>query len=285
MYATKLGVRTPRVLYCGVAKDLPQNISSFGQKYVVKPLEGWNANGVKVIKDGVNILKNEKFSFDSVLKEYKPDQPTVVEELIESAHPKFENLVPPDYKFFVYEGRPEIMFYVDRNKGQYCADFFDVSSRKWKHLENFTSILGPNCPPDKYDLGASMEADMTDAVRILASSVDKNWIRIDMFDSRNGPTLGEFTPYSTHGKESPLVDCVMSYLFIAHSEHHGGLSDDAVTVKESPIAIDVKNELKIHSSTGQPDPVDFFPPEAKEWEQYDQLEKCKKVMEAQRIQN
>ena len=43
LYATKLWVRTPRILFCGVANDLPWDMTSFGQKYVVKPPVGHSA--------------------------------------------------------------------------------------------------------------------------------------------------------------------------------------------------------------------------------------------------
>ena len=47
-----------------------------------------------------------------------------------------------------------------------------------------------------------------------------------LYDSKDGPILGEFTPFSALGKADPLPSCVMSYLFTAHAKH-GGLTDDA----------------------------------------------------------
>jgi len=286
LYATKLGVRTPRILFCGVAKDLPRDMTSFGQKYVVKPLVGHSARGVKVVRDGVNLLEHDKVSYGSLIKEYGPDKETIVEEIIESAHPKFESFIPPDFKFQVYEGRPEILFFIDRNKGRDCKDFFHVSSKNWKHQEGWTHLDYPNCHPDKY-MEPSRQAAMMDAVRVLASSVGENWIRVDMYDSKDGPVFGEITPYSTNGKAVPLVDCVMSYLFTAHAGH-GGLIDDAATVDESELVKEFKNKLKmkIELPTEHPKPIHdggfgVFPIEASEWKQYGEVEKCKKVKEAQ----
>ena len=78
-YATKLGVRTPRILFCGVAGDLPKDINTLGGKYVVKPLRGHSSQGVKVIVDGVNTLTNqdddyydeeeEEFSYNTLVDE------------------------------------------------------------------------------------------------------------------------------------------------------------------------------------------------------------------------
>jgi len=286
LYATKLGVRTPRILFCGVAKDLPRDMTSFGQKYVVKPLVGHSARGVKVVRDGVNIFKHEKVSYGALIKQYGPERETIVEEIIESAHPKFKSFIPPDFKFQVYEGRPEILFFIDRNKGRECKDFFHVSSKNWKHQEGWTHLDYPNCHPDKY-LEPSRQTAMMDAVRVLANSVGENWIRIDMYDSKEGPVLGEFTPYSTNGKAVPLVDCVMSYLFTAHAGH-GGMIDDAATVDGSEPLKTFKNKLKmeIEFPTEHPKPIHdggfgTFPIEADEWKQYGEVEKCNKVMEAQ----
>lgn len=281
MYATKLGVRTPQILFCGVAKDLPRDIASLGKKYVVKPLNGWSARGVKVVYDGVNVLKGKKVSYDILVKEYGPEEETVVEEIVESADSKYNGLAPPDYKVHVFEGVPEIMFRMDRNKGQKCWDFVDVSS-KWKRIEGFLqSVSGyPNCPASTSYPEPSREAALMNAVRILASKVSKNWIRIDMYDSKDGPILGEFTPFSALGKADPLPSCVMSYLFTAHAKH-GGLTDDADTIRALKQGLGLKQSDVPEDQDQKEDKFDFYPPEAQEWKQYKQISKCNMVMKAQ----
>mmetsp|Transcript_6609 Transcript_6609/g.14966 ORF Transcript_6609/g.14966 Transcript_6609/m.14966 type:complete len:509 (+) Transcript_6609:90-1616(+) len=293
LYATKLGVRTPQILFCGVAKDLPKNMTSLGKNYVVKPLKGYSARGVKVVRDGVDILKSEKISYKKIIKEYGLEEETIVEELIESADPKFERLVPPDHKFYVYEGgMPELLLYIDRNEGQQCRDYFDISSQKMRFLEDlFDNNQGrglmPHCIHDnrsKIVLEPSRQAALADAVQTLASSAGENWIRIDMFDSKDGPVLGEFTPFSHNGNVQPLVGCVMSYLFIAHAEHGDESTDDAEFISKREDVRELKKKLRMKKQTDLPIEhanVDFYPPEAREWLQYDELTKCKKVMEAQ----
>ena len=45
------------------------------------------------------MLEHDKVSYGSLIKEYRPDKETIVEEIIESAHPKFESFISPDFKF------------------------------------------------------------------------------------------------------------------------------------------------------------------------------------------
>lgn len=129
MFATKHGVRTPRVLFCGKAKDISKSMDSFGNKYVIKPLKGHSAQGVKVVRDGLDIMANESVGHDTLTEEYHgSEKEMMVEELIESANPKYGGLIPPDYKFFTYGGgRVEMMWYIDRYEEE-CCSIFDVSS-------------------------------------------------------------------------------------------------------------------------------------------------------------
>lgn len=282
-YATKLGVLTPRILFCGLAKDLPKDINTLGKKYVVKPLSGHSAQGVKVIVDGVNTLNNnrdddEEFSYNTLVEEYGSQEETIVEELIESADPKYNGLIPPDYKFHVYGGKvPEILLFIDRNKGQKCEDHFDVTSSKdkWKVIEELPLRDQPHCPKSTLYSDTSRETAMMDAVRKVAIKASKNWLRIDMYDSINGPVFGEITPWSSNGLAAPRASCVMSYLFTAHAYNNEDL-DDAATVNE----LKRKFGLETFNSSGNHDD-EFHPPEANQWKTYTQMEKCNKVMKAQ----
>ncbi|KAL9190958.1 hypothetical protein ACHAXT_000664 [Thalassiosira profunda] len=295
LYATKLGVRTPEILFCGVAKDLPRNMTSLGRNYVVKPLQGHSARGVQVVREGVDILSNEPVSYRATLKKYGPEEPTIVEDLVESAHPAFKGRVPPDYKFQVFEGRPELMWLVDRNEGTKCKDYFDVSSdARWPYLKGFQfSRKMPNCRPTRqgdrighrHYLGPRRAA-MDEAVQTLIRDIGPDWMRVDMYDGKRGPTLGEFTPFSSSGKALPLDSCVMPYLFIAHAER-GEATDDAKTMREAEGIGEAKAWLGLQGAgswwnrwRGRSN-VGFSPKEVNRWNGYDELQKCKAVMEAQ----
>ena len=116
---------------------------------------------------------------------------------------------------------------------------------------------------------------MLKAVRKVASNASKNWLRIDMYDSKNGPVFGEITPWSNNGQAAPRASCVMSYLFTAHAYKNGDL-DDAATVNEvkKRFGLDTYNTTDNHDD-------EFHTPEARQWRSYTQMEKCNKVMEAQ----
>ena len=295
MYATKHGVRTPRILFCGKAKDIPRSTNLFGNNYVIKPLKRHSAQGVRVIRNGLDIMKmkNERVSYDMLTKAYDEDETEIlVEELIGSANPKYDGLIPPDYKFFVYGGgKIELLWIIDRNMKPECSNFFDLSlsNKNWSFLED---VIGGYPRPCSNDARKAILEDaprqrrklMEDAAQTLADSIGPNWMRIDMYDSTHGPVLGEFTPFSGNGKGEPFFKCVMSYLFIAHAEH-GAPNDDSDLISKS--LLNDANEFKArsrmknrakHSNNGT---FDFYPPEAREWLEFDEMTKCKKVMAAQ----
>ncbi len=83
----------------------------------------------------------------------------------------------------------------------------------------------------------------------------------------------------------------MTYLIMAHAKHGGWTSDDAATVGRLKNADEIMNRLGLkeergRSQRGLPSTEHredgFFPPEAAEWKTYGELEKCNRVMEAQR---
>jgi hypothetical protein len=174
MFASKHGVRTSRVLFCGKAKDISKSMDSFGNKYVIKPLKGHSAQGVKVVRDGLDIMANETISRDTLMKEYHGSEiEMMVEELIESANPKYDGLIPPDYKFFTYGGgRVELMWYIDRYEEE-CCSIFDVSSNNgMKFMKDVIHHQYPTCPIDirkELEKGSTRQKAMKDAAQILAS--------------------------------------------------------------------------------------------------------------------
>ena len=62
----------------------------FGETYVVKPLSGYSARGVNIVRNGTNILSGKKVSRDALVSSYGAGEATIVEELIESAIPQFD---------------------------------------------------------------------------------------------------------------------------------------------------------------------------------------------------
>lgn len=306
IYATKMGVQTPKLLFCGKARDV--NVTALGSNnYVVKPLSGHSARGVIVVKNGVDLFTKKEATHD-LFVEGGSDELTMVEELIESAHPAYKDLVPPDYKFHVYEKRMEIMWKVDRNeKEKGCRKVFDVSNDNWQTMDELN-----NCKEGSYDgefqhlLSPERKGAMKNAVEALASNMGMNWMRVDMFDGKDGPVLGEFTAYSTMGKTrsfystmvktakktaSSFEGCVMAYLFLAHTEH--GASDDRYTLQalenestavneyKKQLGLGIKTESAYNSNLLSALPKHITLEEIEEFEEMTQLERCEKVMKMQ----
>ena len=305
MYATKLGIRTPRILFCGKAKDLADSMDSFGNKYVIKPLTGHSAEGVKVVRDGVDIMDMmTPISYDVLTKEYagidESETEMIVEELVESANPKYDGLIPPDYKFQTYGGgKTELLVYIDRNEQlpnrPECSDNFDISSTKgWRFLEGviITYSRGP-CPDEiRKDLekDTSRQKAMKQAVQILADNIGPNHYRIDMYDSIHGPVLGEFTPYGGKGHGEPLFNCIMTYLFIRHAEYGAGKSDDYGLIQDDLLEeanlfktiTRMKTTFEGNAKHSTDKTLDSRQVEAREWLHLDKMTKCHKVIAAQR---
>ena len=130
---------------------------------------------------------------------------------------------------------------------------------------------------------------MDDAVGTLARDIGHDWMRIDMYDGKDGPVLGEFTPFSSSGKSGPLDSCVMTYLFVARAER-GEATDDIETLRKAKNVTEAKAWLGLNETVrskeehrrGRSNVGIFLPAEVRKWNEYDQLAKCKAVMEAQR---
>jgi len=247
------------------------------------------------VVDGVDKFSGKKVGRDTLVKDYGPEGETIVEELMESAHPYFEGDIPPDYKFHVYEGRPEVLWIIDRNEDHHgfkCNTNFDISSDKWRPLE--LDSLFPWCPPDKdgninkHYLDPSRKVAMMKAVRALAGKLGNDWMRIDMFDSSRGPVIGEFTPYSGTGhSRDPVDSCIMSHLIVAHAEN-GRAKDDIETLRvvgeKWEVDLGFLGESAERAEGRSPfnwNQLGLTLEEVRQWNEYSELEKCKVTMKAQ----
>ncbi|MBQ9274196.1 MAG: hypothetical protein IJ228_05220 [Succinivibrio sp.] len=120
---------------------------------------------------------------------YKDIKPAILcEEFLELGHDL------PDYKFFCFHGEPRL-FYIAQNRfgpGGTQMDFYDL---KGDHLP-FTRLY-PNAPvPPKKPQHLDR---MLDIARALARPFP--FVRVDFFDTPQGPLLGELTFYPGNGTE------------------------------------------------------------------------------------
>ena len=217
-YASRLGVRTPRILHCGStaggglpldSDDLDAWKRHFGNDFVSKPLTSWSAKGVRVVANG-----QERMTLD---QPYHNDTVLIVEELVQS--PAFRNKIPPDYKFYTIDGAVELGRYINRN-GKKCVAFFDPNSSNWTKVHDPQEDASTTqvCQQDSFGLSNKRNQDlMLTAVKLLASQLGGSMMRVDMFDTRDGPMLGEFTAFPANGMYFPFGGCLHSYLTIRHA--------------------------------------------------------------------
>jgi hypothetical protein len=125
VFARSVGVRTPRVLFCGSLRDLPETWpSTWGGRFVCKPLWGHSSLGVLILIDGVDVSTGRPFagrrdvaaiyehrngssSKESDLLQHQRNALVIIEELVQS----FRGDVPPkDHKFYMIAGRAAGMY-------------------------------------------------------------------------------------------------------------------------------------------------------------------------------
>jgi len=251
-YAGKLGVGTPRILYCGRAGDLLLSSSSldnkdpnddlaalirrFGTNFVTKPLDGFGSKGVRVVADSAERMK--------LKQPYSDDAIVMVEERIRSGNPEYAQRIPPDYKFYAFGKGLEYATFNDKNLQPACTAFFDPNTANWTRVpgpddgSNETNVVGnPICATRTRDYalyqGPQLQREMTNAVRRLLEPMDGSFVRVDMFETAEGtPVLGEFTPYPFNGNFKPYMGCLTTYLFLKHAGRYPRSDDADVLLRE-----------------------------------------------------
>ena len=169
-------------------KDI--DFDSLPQKFVLKC--NHDSGSVKIIQDKstIDLCDMEKF-FESRLKmnpyvfgreyPYKDVKPCIVAEKFMT--PDDEDDIK-DYKFFCFNGKPEIMFIATDRSKDVKFDFFDMG---FNHLDitNIHEQSGLQIPkPDKFE-----------EMKEIAAKLSKNmkFVRVDLYEIKGKIYFGEFT--------------------------------------------------------------------------------------------
>jgi len=245
-YASRLGVRTPRILFCGRAEELYEDIllhgnatdndadmdnddnglelmmKRFGRSFVSKPLDMSSAKGVRVVADGVERMKLDE--------PYKGYLQVMVEELVQSPG-ELKGKIPPDYKFYTQGGGSYALLKIDRNGDSACLAYADPNTPTWE-ATIFDEEDNDRCRRDEYaPSNWTMREEMTATIRTLLGPLDGSTYRVDLFEPESGPPiLGEFTRSPHGGHHKGLLGCVHTHRILRNAVLDSPTSDDGTVV-------------------------------------------------------
>jgi hypothetical protein len=192
------GIYVPKIL--AFEDDFSQvKLDNLPNEFVLKPLGGNSNLGVFILKkvDGVflDLIRNIRFSEDELAEEYAKhvNNPSVnskilINEKINDNNDKY--VIPRDYKFYCFYGKLMIIMQKDANNNN------PEKEVKYKYWNENWEDLGEIMPIFSYDRRMekpNSSRKLIEIVENLSSMIPLPFVRIDMFDSENGPAFGEFT--------------------------------------------------------------------------------------------
>lgn len=185
--------------------SLPDELSpeDLKEPLVLKPsvmFSAWGVMMLEPISSGkwFEALRRRTLTFDQIVSEqraayerceYKGSYRLIAEERIEDENPQFT--VPLDYKVSVFYDRAEQVHQIDRNRDKVEYTFMD---REFNLLpegsiisEWRTTTAGEPHVPETGGL-------MLEIAEQLTKTLKTPFMRVDMFNGKNGPVVGELTP-------------------------------------------------------------------------------------------
>jgi hypothetical protein len=172
-----------------------------GERVALKFAQGWSAKGVMLLErtgedtyfDHMALrewsLEGIREHQDAVATKFRRKKPAwIVEELLHGAQP---GMVPFDYKFYMFQGQIGMVAQIDRNSSPPRMVKLD---RNLKPL-----IAGRDYWFKPKDLQPGVPIVPRSAVMLsrwaieLSQMTDAPFVRVDLYDTANGPYFGEFT--------------------------------------------------------------------------------------------
>ena len=201
-FVENLGLKVPDLYHVSdTVEEIPE-FSSLPNRFVIKPSRGYSSNNVFVMIDGKNQLDNQLWSRDAIIESIAA-QPNVnqnkgtkimIEEYLEDW--KNPEMIPYDYKFFMFGGKCAFVAIIERNsKSDNKKNRFWNVTTDWQMCKY--QIMQKQIPqiemPDKPDSWK----ELCDTARILGEELGI-FMRIDLYATTKGAVFGEFTP-QPHG--------------------------------------------------------------------------------------
>jgi hypothetical protein len=158
------------------------------RSYAIQPQ---NINSSQLIRLANYWTKKSFYNFPGKLPEwgYFDAVPRI---MIEECLVGSNDELPDDYKFFMFDGRCELIYKFSNRFGSPAIDLFDC---EWNRIEG--SYLLPNS-----EVEIPKPSSLKEMIRI-AECLSKNidFVRVDLYETNNGVKFGELTSYPMSGIE------------------------------------------------------------------------------------
>ena len=233
LFAHSLGVRTPRLLGCLESrKPQPAYSPSWPDEVVVKPINGWSSRGVTLVSRPSGNWRNvgndlwhkypafiveERVQRRRLLEAHRGNQNGFL-----ATHAHGRSTTPPDYKFFVMDGKILGFGVVhERFRSECtCVAWFFGSTFQHETRLGCADGCAHNLCPKGVVIQPPQWGSMVAAVERLARALNI-FYRIDMFAPSDGsaPMLGEFTPWPATGKCECFVHHAAKYGVATAADH------------------------------------------------------------------
>ena len=181
----------------------PEDITpdSLGEKVALKFAHGWSAKGVMLLEHTASDRYFDHLSLKemsiqeirniqkSVAKKFpKKKSEWITEEMISSPQP---GTIPFDYKFYVFQGQIGLVSQIDRNSSPLRNAFLDGELNPLVEGRDFR--VSPEKIQPAVPLVPRSAAMLSRWAIELSKMTDSPFVRVDLYDTDNGPYFGEFT--------------------------------------------------------------------------------------------
>lgn len=191
-FAKKMGCRVSELYWTGGKQEfLNFDFSTLPKNYVIKPLVGKSTNNVFLMHGNKDLFSGNSFNKKELrtqlLKLFEVDNNLIViiEEFIPNENGEFA--IPQDFRIFTFNG--EIPYLRVDYRSSLLKDrsiFYDTNWNKIdEKLMVFVTTEGNDVKPQHFE-------EMIEQARKL-SKVYKKFIRLDFYNSVDGPVFGEFS--------------------------------------------------------------------------------------------
>ena len=218
-WARSLGVRVPeRLALCDRVADVPWD--TLPDRFVLKPNKGKSSTGVFLLErlsDGwLNRGSGRPLSTAELVREYEQlvatgtvSEGLTIEELV--SDPRFPGLPPIDYKVYSFYGTVGII----KVKAHSITEAGRVSrwrqfDAEWRDIGNAFHhyVTDASIPPPVH------RDEVLQMARTVSAAIPRAFVRVDVFDTADGPVFGEVTPMP--GDETivtPKIDRMLGELW------------------------------------------------------------------------
>lgn len=201
-FVNMIGGPTSRVLR-RFAKPEDIDLMGLSDDFVLKPVFSSSSFGVMVLEKSAGGGYHDHLRHrDLTVEEIRAEQAELVQRhpkathewiVEEKVHDASGATVPDDFKFFTFQGRVGLVHRTIRNQPRNQHAYFDGDFQPLDEQEGQLIWTHPDLvervqtdPPENY-------REMLNLVQRISVAVPSPFVRVDMYNTPNGPIFGEFT--------------------------------------------------------------------------------------------